>query len=174
MIWTLLGTFTASYTFLFINHSNTIYYMDRIELTRCHTGTKSHTAKGACLVAASWNRCGSLTVRDTVIICLEPCFIAGTVTFYKGYHFYCLTGIDTHNGSDLLSDCCAAHRAGIYRSFSCCDRLCKGITACITTATTVIARKELPDLDLFLVYRHCQLNSRKSQKKTNQNTDNSN
>ena len=167
---TCCNTLTACLTFFLIDYRNTVYNVDCIKRTCLDTRTVSHTAVCTCLWTAVWRKWHYRTFFYAGILVIFLCLFAVTRTFYKCCHSGRFTNLSTHNCRNLFGNRFTTDRTGTYRCFSCCDCLCKGITACVTAAAAVITRKFCSDINFFLVYFYCKLLTHYTEEKSQYQT----
>ena len=161
----------AGYALLFVNNSNTVYYVDCVELTCLYTGTVTHTAVSTSLLAGT--RCYGYhgTIGNSIVIVLYVCLVAGTFTFYESYLLLRAAALNTHDRSNLVCYRSAADRTSVNRSGACSDCCSQTVTSRETTTTTVVARKFCTDQNFFFVNLNFKLLTGNAQEHTDDDTD---
>ena len=169
---TSLRTLTTGNTLLLVDNGNTVYNMDRVKLTCLHTASRTETSVVTALGAAARNCiCDLVTVVNTIIVVFHGCLIAGTFTFYKCNLLLSGTSLNAHDRSDLFSYRSAADRTLVNLCLALCNCFCKSITACVTAAAAVVARKLCTNQNFLLVYFYFKLLAGDSKEYADDDTD---
>ena len=169
---TSLRTLTTGNTLLLVDNGNTVYNMDRVKLTCLYTASGTETSVVTSLGAAARNCiCDLVAVVNTIVVVFHSCLIAGTFTFYKCNLLLSGTSLNAHDRSDLFSYRSAADRTLVNLCLALCNCFCKSVTACVTAAAAVVARKLCTNQNFLLVYFYFKLLAGDSKEYADDDTD---
>ena len=156
-------TLLAGLAFFRINIGDSVNDMDRVKRAGVNTGTVTQASEVAGLRAAVLHIFHHGAVLKSVVRVLLVGHLLVADTFDKGDHPAAFLSLDSHDGTDSLSDRVAADRAGIDRCLALGDRCRKTRTSREAASAAVITGQSFEHSRFLLIYFNCKLSSGKPQ-----------